>query len=172
MGGVVADMGYRCPVCEDPQADDVHLANHLAFTALVRGGHHEDWLDEHVPDWGEMGEEGLANHVREHAESAEYPAVFEDTTEPATGQQRGGGHGHDHAGERDHPDGHDHAGERDNAQGGPSGWTGGSDDRPEMVDPPFGGGMDEETREAIERARELTRRRRENAADDPTEEEQ
>ena len=143
-------MGYRCPVCEDPQADDAHLANHLAFTALIRGGDHEDWLDEHVPDWGEMGEADLANTVRDHAESADYPAVFEDTaaTEP------GGGHEHDHTGDQGH------------AQGGPAGWSENGDDRPEMVDPLFGGESDEETREAIERARKLTRERRANAASD------
>jgi len=149
-------MGYRCPVCEEPQADDAHLANHLAFTALIRGGDHEDWLDEHVPDWGEMGEEGLANTVREHAESADYPAVFEDTT----GQALGGGHEHDHAGDQGH------------GQGGPAGWEENGDDRPEMVDPPFGGETDEETREAIERARELTRERRANAASDETDNEE
>jgi len=74
-------MGYSCPVCGDPQADDVHLANHLAFTALVRGGDHEDWLDERVPDWGQLDDDGLAELVTEHAERTEYPQVFEDTTE-------------------------------------------------------------------------------------------
>lgn len=73
-------MGYRCPVCADPQADDVHLANHLAFTALVRGGDHERWLGEQVPDWGGMDDETLADVVTEHADQTEYPQVFEDTT--------------------------------------------------------------------------------------------
>ena len=73
-------MGYRCPVCGDPQADGVHLANHLAFTALVRDGDHESWLEDNVPDWEERGEEGLAAAVTDLAESAEYPQVFEDTT--------------------------------------------------------------------------------------------
>jgi hypothetical protein len=143
-------MGYRCPVCAEPQADDAHLANHLAFTALIRGGDHEDWLDEHVPDWGGMGEERLANTVRDHAESVDYPAVFGDTT----GQELGGRHEHGHAGDQGH------------GQGGPAGWGENGDDRPEMVDPPFGAEMDEETRAAIERARELTRERRANAASD------
>jgi hypothetical protein len=143
-------MGYRCPVCHDPQADDVHLANHLAFTALVHGGDHEDWLDDHVTDWGEMGEDALADHVREHAESAEYPAVFEDTADVATDQRRRDDHGH--------ADDHDHDGSASRA--------GADRDRPEMVDPPFGDGMDEKTREAVERARELTRKRRANATED------
>lgn len=81
-------MGYSCPVCADPQADGVHLANHLAFTAIVRGGDHESWLDEHVPEWGQLDDDGLAAQVTELAEETEYPQVFEDTT---------GESGHDHA---------------------------------------------------------------------------
>jgi len=92
-------MGYACPVCGDPQADDVHLANHLAFTALARGGDHEDWLDDTVPEWESLDEDGLAEQVTEHAEEKEYPQVFEDTT----GQ-------HDHSHEHGH--GHDHAHDR------------------------------------------------------------
>jgi len=82
-------MGYSCPVCGDPQADDVHLANHLAFTALVRGGDHESWLDDHVPDWESRDQDGLAGAVTDLAESADYPQVFEDTT--------GDEHSHEHA---------------------------------------------------------------------------
>jgi len=89
-------MGYRCPVCGDPQADDVHLANHLAFTAMVRGGDHESWLDEHVPEWAARDDEGLAAAVTDLAESAEYPQVFEDTT---------GTNDHDHAGKPTGADG-------------------------------------------------------------------
>jgi len=81
-------MGYLCPVCGDPQADGVHLANHLAFTAMVRGGDHEAWLDERAPDWAAKDDEGLAAVVTELAESAEYPQVFEDTT--GTHDHRGG----------------------------------------------------------------------------------
>jgi len=81
-------MGYSCPVCGDPQADDVHLANHLAFTAMLRGGEHEQWLDEHAPDWGQLDDDGLAEIVVEHAEETEYQQVFEDTT------------GHDHGREQ------------------------------------------------------------------------
>ncbi len=130
-------MGYRCPVCGDPQADDVHLANHLAFTALVRGGDHEAWLDEHVPDWGMMGESTLAPRVSDRAEPAEYPAVFEDTTD--------GGREHDHEGSS-----HSHT----------------SETLPETADLSAGGPTDEETRAVLDRARELTRQRRADAADD------
>ena len=80
-------MGYSCPVCSDPQADGVHLANHLAITALTRGGDHEEYLDEMVGDWRELSEEELAEVVVEEAEQADYPQVFEDTT---------GGHDHSH----------------------------------------------------------------------------
>jgi hypothetical protein len=130
-------MGYRCPVCEEPQADDTHLANHLGFTAILRGGGHEDWLDEHVPGWGEMGETELAPLVTEFAESAEFPVTPEDTTDRV-----GDEHGDD--------DGHAH--------GRPSGV-----DRPEGAETPFGAGIDETAREAIEQAREMTRQRRANA---------
>jgi hypothetical protein len=89
-------MGYACPVCGDPQSDAIHLANHLAFTALVRGGDHEDWLDDHVPEWESMNEETLGDRLTDEADEADYPQVFEDTTDQ--------GHGHaDH----DHVDGHD-----------------------------------------------------------------
>jgi len=89
-------MGYACPVCETPQSDARHLANHLGFTAVVRGGDHEAWLDDHVPGWGEFDEETLADRVVEYAADADYPQVFEDTT---------GGHDHAHRGaDRSRPD--------------------------------------------------------------------
>jgi hypothetical protein len=87
-------MGYACPVCGDPQSDDVHLANHLAFTALSRGGDHEEWLDGTVPEWGSMNESTLADEVTAHAEETEYPQVFEDTT----GSHDHDGHAHGRAG--------------------------------------------------------------------------
>jgi hypothetical protein len=76
-------MGYRCPVCNDPQADDVHLANHLAFTAMLRGGDHEAWLDDRVTDWEGLGDEELATRLTEYADETEYPQVFEDTADSA-----------------------------------------------------------------------------------------
>lgn len=62
-------MGYACPVCEEPQVDAEHLANHLAFTAILRDGEHESWLDEHVPTWGEQDPAALGAAVAEYAES-------------------------------------------------------------------------------------------------------
>lgn len=73
-------MGYACPVCETPQADGEHLANHLAFTALLHGGGHESWLDEHVDGWNDLRPADLADQVTALAESTDYPTVFEDTT--------------------------------------------------------------------------------------------
>lgn len=91
-------MGYACPVCETPQSDAVHLANHLGFTALARGGEHETWLDDHVPDWGSLDDETLAERVVDHAEETAFPQVFEDTTD----QHRDhGGPTHDN-GDHDH----------------------------------------------------------------------
>ncbi|WP_435077353.1 DUF5810 domain-containing protein [Halococcus sp. AFM35] len=77
-------MGYACPVCETPQADARHLANHLAFTALLGDDDHESWLDDHAPGWEQSGEDDLAERVEADASEVEYPQVFEDTT------------GHDH----------------------------------------------------------------------------
>jgi len=98
-------MGYCCPVCDVPQADGEHLANHLAITAMTHGEDHEDWLDEHAPGWADSGPEELAAIVVEHAEETEHETIFEDTTdrgpngqrfEDALGQQldrQGGGRG-------------------------------------------------------------------------------
>lgn len=74
-------MGYACPVCESPQADAEHLANHLAFTALLGREDHETWLDERVPDWADRGPADLGAAVADHAEETDYPRVFEDTTD-------------------------------------------------------------------------------------------
>jgi len=72
-------MGYACPVCSDPQADAGHLANHLAFTAMTGGEDHEAWLDDHVDDWGSLGESELAEIVVDHADEREFPQVFEES---------------------------------------------------------------------------------------------
>jgi len=81
-------MGYECPVCDAEEADGEHLANHLAFTALVRGGDHEAFLDEHVPDWESRDPESLASDVTPHA--------TETDTEPVTEPRGHQNHDHDH----------------------------------------------------------------------------
>ncbi len=70
-------MGYACPVCGLPQRDASHLANHLAFTAIGGDDAHEEWLDGHVPDWGEHDPESLGSEVSEHAEEREVETVTE-----------------------------------------------------------------------------------------------
>ncbi|MCG1001932.1 MULTISPECIES: DUF5810 domain-containing protein [Halobacterium] len=70
-------MGYECPVCGVEEADGEHLANHLAFTALVRGGDHESWLDENVSDWEDRDPESLAPDVTPHAEETDTETVTE-----------------------------------------------------------------------------------------------
>ncbi|PSQ20050.1 hypothetical protein BRD00_00040 [Halobacteriales archaeon QS_8_69_26] len=82
-------MGYACPVCGTPQADERHLADHLAVTAMTHGDDHEDWLDEHVPDWSEYGPSDLGPVVAGEAAETEYPQVFEDTTGHDHGPDRG-----------------------------------------------------------------------------------
>ncbi|WP_435361030.1 DUF5810 domain-containing protein [Haloarchaeobius sp. DFWS5] len=82
-------MGYACPVCEVPHADAEHLANHLAFTAMLHSDDHEQWLDDHAPDWEQSNPESLAPVVSEHVDEAEFEGVFDDTT-------------HDHEHEHDH----------------------------------------------------------------------
>ncbi|ELZ34792.1 DUF5810 domain-containing protein [Halorubrum tebenquichense] len=148
-------MGYACPVCDTPQRDGEHLAHHLAFTAMLHGGDHEDWLDERVPDWGDREPAGLAAEVTPHADDAEYEEVFEDTVARGrldvgmgSGATDAGHAGHGHAG-------HDH-GHADQSE---SRGVGVPD--PDALDDPA-------VAEAIREARELTREGAEDgaAADD------
>jgi hypothetical protein len=141
-------MGYACPVCEVPQRDGEHLANHLAFTAMLRGDAHEDWLDDNVPGWGDENPDSLADRVTDLAESAAYDEVFEDTA-------------HD-----DHDDGErlDPAaqGADPTARGHDHGATGshGSDDsaRPNVAGRGYAGNVDDDDLESVmAEARELTR---------------
>ena len=161
-------MGYACPVCSDPQADAGHLANHLAFTAMLGDDDHEAWLDEHVPAWAETGEAELADAVADLVDETEFPQLFEDTaggledgsTDPP-GERSGAlfddadtrgesardtGHGHDHGA------GHDHD-LRDDAR-----------DRGGAVD--TSGPIDDEAAAVLEEARELTRRMYEEGESD------
>lgn len=64
-------MGYACPVCGDPQVDERHLADHLAFTGIMGDGDHESWLDDHVPEWGSMDAEQLGPLAADHAEAVD-----------------------------------------------------------------------------------------------------
>ncbi|MFB6267075.1 MAG: DUF5810 domain-containing protein [Halodesulfurarchaeum sp.] len=75
-------MGYACPVCGERQVDGEHLANHVAFTAILRSDEHRRWLDEHVPGWGDLDPEALADRVTPHAESVDV-TIPEETAEQA-----------------------------------------------------------------------------------------
>jgi hypothetical protein len=86
-------MGYACPVCETPQRDAEHLANHLAFTAMLHGDAHESWLEEHASGWSEAGAAELAPVVAEYAEAADYAEVFEERV-PAGGADPDHAHTH------------------------------------------------------------------------------
>lgn len=86
-------MGYACPVCEEPQADGEHLANHLAFSAMLGRANHADWLDEHAPDWDADGPEELAERVTPHAEEIDLSGMTDedaDLPEPPGAAQVGG----------------------------------------------------------------------------------
>jgi len=149
-------MGYACPVCSDPQADAGHLANHLAFSAILGDDDHESWLDEHAPEWGEMGEDELAEIVAKRVEETEFPQLFDDTVggledgsdDPLS--ERSGALFDD--GEHDHSHRHEH------------GDVHTASERGEFVD--TSGEVDEETAEILEEAREMTRRMHEESDDD------
>ncbi|MFB6122645.1 MAG: DUF5810 domain-containing protein [Haloferacaceae archaeon] len=125
-------MGYSCPVCDVPQRDGEHLANHLAFTAMLHGGDHEAWLDDRVPEWDARGAAELAPAVVEFADEAEYDEVFEDTVDR-----------HDHGTGSLFDDDRTHGHAPD----------------PPTSDPGFDGdASDPETEQVLEEARELTQR--------------
>ena len=148
-------MGYSCPVCGDPQADDEHLANHLAITAMIRGGDHEAFLDDHVPEWESMNESELGEQVVELAAEEEYPQVFEDTT----GQDHAHGQ-HHHAHEHDHAQRHDESAHDQGSAGHSS-----HDDLPPGANRLGDGNADGVPGDILTEAQELTRKRQENAED-------
>jgi len=136
-------MGYACPVCSVPQADEEHLANHLAFTALLGDADHEAWLDDHAPEWESLDPPALADRVVDSVPETEFPEVFEDTVPD---EQRG--HDHTHGRADDH--GRGRAGEDASAPG---------HDGPVRADRDA---LDGEARAILDRARELTERRLED----------
>jgi hypothetical protein len=153
-------MGYACPVCDDPQQDAEHLANHLAFQALTHGDDHESWLDDHAPGWAEGGPADLAPRLAELAEAAEYEVVFADTT-----GERGDG-------ERYDPDlqGVEGLPGQDHRHGGVGGYDHGHDHRHAGGDGIDVSNLDPEARDVVEEARSLTREMLEEGADDAADE--
>lgn len=87
--------GYECPVCGVPQAEPQHLANHVAFAAMLDEADHEDWLDEHAPDWSEMSPDELADVVVEHAPESDVEFEESDHAPPEGHLARQGGYGRD-----------------------------------------------------------------------------
>lgn len=124
-------MGYECPVCESVQVDAVHLANHIAFTAMIHNDEHEAWLDEHADGWSSWTEAELAETVLNHANEVSIP----DLTERVDFQES--------ALEHDHSHGHEHGGHIHNDHGHGVCTT-----------------LDQEAQEIIEEAKELTEKRR------------
>ncbi|MFC7202731.1 DUF5810 domain-containing protein [Haloferax namakaokahaiae] len=138
-------MGYACPVCDAPQRDETHLANHLALQALVHGDDHEAWLDEHEPDWESMNADRLGPLVAEFAEEGEYGEVFEDTVDRRSGGSMGSAHGHGHG--HDHTHSHPHGDEHAQSQ-------------------PFGGESEQLTGDAADIFQEARRLTKEMQADE------
>ena len=136
-------MGYACPVCETPQSDAEHLANHLAFTAMLGDDDHEAWLDDHAPGWNEQGEDELAERVEEYAKEVGFPQVFEDTT----------GHDHSHGDDPRGGDLFEDELERANSQGRGS-MTGGAGGRGGAGTGT--GSLDAEAQGILQEAREMT----------------
>lgn len=124
-------MGYECPVCESVQVDGGHLANHIAFTAMIHNDEHEAWLDEHAPGWSSQTEEELAETVLTHAAESEFPDLTDTMDFTESAQE------HDHDNEHTN---HSHNGHGNGARGSTA--------------------LDQEAREILEDAKELTEKRR------------
>ncbi|MFB6151654.1 MAG: DUF5810 domain-containing protein [Haloarculaceae archaeon] len=161
-------MGYVCPVCGDLQADGRHLANHLAFTALLGDDDHEAWLDEQVSDWGEMGPDDLAPLVTERAEerdasgeSGEMGGTGGTGSDPTGHTHEGSGHRHgDGSDSAVHEGGYDPEADADSGAA-PDAFDGAEPDGPTGSRGPHDADADVE--DVLAEARELTRRRRRNA---------
>jgi hypothetical protein len=136
-------MGYSCPVCDSPQHDSEHLANHLAMTAMLHEDDHEAWLDEHVDGWGELTPPELGKRVVDGAEQVDYDeAAAEEADIPEEFQDEATADDHEH----DIPD------SATVTRDGPAGA--GTDS------------LDAETEAVLEEAREMTRERLEQADED------
>lgn len=64
-------MALACPVCERPQADAEHLANHLAITASLHEDDHAEWLDDHAPGWPDESPPDLGKTVARYADEVD-----------------------------------------------------------------------------------------------------
>lgn len=144
-------MGYSCPVCETPQHDSEHLANHLAMTAMLHEDDHEAWLDRHVDGWGELTPPELGKRVVDAAEQVDYDdAAAEAADIPDEFRDAGDGEALDAT---DVPD----SANVPPAEGRSSARGAGTDS------------LDEDIKEVLEEARDLTEQRRKRAAEVPEE---
>lgn len=137
-------MGYSCPVCGAPQHDDEHLANHLAMTAMLHSEDHEAWLDDHLADWSEHTPPELAAEIVDDAEEIDYEQATSERADIPT--EETDSHDHDHAG--GHP----------------------TEELAEPSEVPDSGLIDEAAEAVVAEAREMTRKRREKAAENDAEE--
>lgn len=137
-------MGYSCPVCETPQHDSEHLANHLAMTAMLHENDHEAWLDDHVEGWAELTPPELGQRVVDAAEEVDYDEAAVEAAEIPEDR-------------RGEPSEHQH----DHGQGAPpqSPVPGEEPTVQSVTDD-----LDMETEAILEEAREMTRERLERAA--------
>ncbi len=137
-------MGYSCPVCETPQDDDEHLANHLAMTAMLHEDDHEAWLDEHIDGWGDLTPPELGKRVVADLEEIDYDETAAEQADIPDEFRNGGA---------------------DEA----SDTTGVPETSPTDTGSPASGrdadSLDEETRKVLAEAREMTEKRRELAAE-------
>jgi hypothetical protein len=159
-------MGYACPVCETPQQDAEHLANHMAITGMVRDQAHADWLDDHVEGWQERSpaEVGAALADDEAVQSVDYDRAAADHADlPADAEFADEGHGHDHSHGHGHAheQGHDHA--HDHTHRGPAAGVD-AEEVPEQAEMADADDLDDDVEAIIEEARELTRQQFEDAA--------
>lgn len=86
-------MGYACPVCGAEQPDGEHLANHVAFTAMLQRDDHEDWLDERVPDWPDRNPDTLAPDITPHAPEVAAELVTDEGASPSSIEHEVSAHG-------------------------------------------------------------------------------
>lgn len=138
-------MGYSCPVCETPQHDSEHLANHLAMTAMLHEDDHEAWLDDHVEGWGDLTPPELGNRVVTAAEEVDYDEAAVEAADLPESEPNADSHDHSHE--------HDHA--VPDAEAATTAGRGADS-------------LDDEAEAVLEEAREMTRERLERAAEDET----
>lgn len=120
-------MGYACPACDTAHPDAEHLANHLAFTAILGSEDHEAWLADHAPEWGDLGPAELGAVVADHVPEEPFPELDDDGT-------------------------HDHARFDD----GPRGGDLFADERPPGTPSSGDRELDAEAREVLDEARRMT----------------